>query len=193
MSSECPNSASPGELGGGQAETYRMGQAERPSVSVHGLAGRIECQVPICSSKTRTIAASGQLRLAPRTRRRTGLSLPRSGRSLPMQLTASMPSLKTPRTETHPQGEKSHIQPGCGCMRGCQATRPADATARYPRLGRAWAEGEGEMTETGRFAARPWSPADDEGLRFLLPKHQSCISGWGNIQGDISRNFDGDR
>jgi len=31
------------------------------------------------------------------------LSLPRSGRSLPMQLTASMPSLKTPRTETPPR------------------------------------------------------------------------------------------
>jgi hypothetical protein len=64
---------------------------------------RASYQVPICSSKTRTIAASGQLRLAPRTRRRTGLSLPRSGRSLPMQLTASMPSLKTPRTETPPR------------------------------------------------------------------------------------------
>ena len=42
------------------------------------------------------------------------------------------------------------------------------------------------MTEPGRFAARPWTPADDEVLLLLL-KHQSCISGWGNIQGDISR------
>jgi hypothetical protein len=29
------------------------------------------------------------------------------------------------------------------------------------------AEGEGKMTETGRFAARPWTPADDEVLRSL--------------------------
>ena len=28
-------------------------------------------------------------------------------------------------------------------------------------------KGEGEMTETGRFATRPWTPADDEILRSL--------------------------
>jgi hypothetical protein len=86
---------------------------------------RASYQVPICSSKTRTIAASGQLRLAPRTRRRTGLSLPRSGRSLPMQLTASMPSLKTPRTETHPPRRKTPQAAGLWLHAGlpCNPTR----------------------------------------------------------------------
>jgi hypothetical protein len=32
---------------------------------------------------------------------------------------------------------------------------------------RTGAGGEGEMTETGRFASRPWTPADDEILRSL--------------------------
>ncbi len=104
-----------------------------------------------------------------------------------MQLTASMPSLKTPRTETPPTAKN----PTCsGAVAACGAAKQPDPQTRQQGIlgfGRAWAEGEGEMTETGRFAARPWTPADDEVLRFLLPKHQSCISGWGNIQGDISR------
>ena len=32
------------------------------------------------------------------------------------------------------------------------------------------AKGEGKMTETGRVAARPWTPADDEVLRSLALK-----------------------
>jgi len=37
----------------------------------------------------------------------------------------------------------------------------------HPALIEARAEGEGEMTEIGRFATRPWTPEDDEILRSL--------------------------
>jgi hypothetical protein len=115
---------------------------------------RASYQVPICSSKTRTIAASGQLRLAPRTRRRTGLSLPRSGRSLPMQLTASMPSLKTPRTETPPTAKNPTSS---GAVAACGAAMQPDPQTRpqgilgLVELG---AEGEAEMTYSPRWCIR---------------------------------------
>jgi len=57
----------------------------------------------------------------------------------------------------------SHAQDQVGPF----AARAEDETKPEEGRREAAAKGEGKMTETGRFAARPWTPADDEVLRSL--------------------------